>query len=89
MTDTTNAERQRRYIKKLKDRADEPHSPDMVLAALAKLQPYHLPKGYEESFAVKLMEEAARLFPAVTNETPATAREALVTKWKPVAQIRE
>jgi hypothetical protein len=63
MNDRTNAERQRRYVQRLKDRAATPHSPDMVLAALANLQPIHLRCGLDEVFARTLMAEAARLCP--------------------------
>lgn len=71
--DRTNAERQRRYIAKLKQHAGEPHSPDMVLAALERLQPYHFPKGTLETFAQRLRATADRLSP-VSNATPEILR---------------
>jgi hypothetical protein len=67
--DRTNAERQRRYIARLKALGRELHSPDMVLAALSKLKPMHLPKGYAETFAMRLVAEAKRLCPGVSNVT--------------------
>jgi hypothetical protein len=60
----TNAERQRRYIERLKARADAPHSPDMVLAGLAKLKPIHLGgKAAVAEFARLVRAQADRLSP--------------------------
>jgi hypothetical protein len=67
--DKTNAERQRRYIERLKQKADAPHSPAMILAALARLRPTHFPKVAIPQFARQLIAEAERLSPAVTNAT--------------------
>jgi hypothetical protein len=63
----TNAERQRRYIARLKARADAPHSPDIVLEALARLKPVHFLKGTVETFAKRIVVETERLAPGVTN----------------------
>ncbi len=71
--DKTNAERQRRYIERLKQKADAPHGPDMVLAAIAKLRPVHFLNGQVEAFAERLIAEAARLSP-VTNMSPDLGR---------------
>ena len=57
----SNAERQRRYVAKLKARAAEPHSPDVVLEALAKLKRIHFPAGTAEHFANKVIAEAERI----------------------------
>ena len=70
--DKTNAERQRRYVARLKERAAEPHSPDAVLAALAKLKPVHFPKGSVEDFAMKVIAEAERL--SISNTSPEITR---------------
>ena len=59
--DKTNAERQRRYVARLKARAEAPHSPELILQALAKLKPGHFPKGTIAGFAKGLIAEAVRL----------------------------
>jgi hypothetical protein len=64
----TNAERQRRYIAKLKERADAPHSPDVILDALARLRPIHFLKGEAARFAARLRAEAERLAPGLRDE---------------------
>jgi hypothetical protein len=66
--DRTNAERQRRYINRLKARADTPHSPDVVLEALGRLKPVHFPTGLGvAAFAKRVIAEAERIAPGVTN----------------------
>jgi hypothetical protein len=65
----SNNERQRRYVERLKARAEEPHSPDLVLRALCMLQPFHFVKGTAGAFAKRVIAEAERLSPGVTNTT--------------------
>jgi hypothetical protein len=59
----TSAERQRRYIGRLKAAAAAPQNPDAILAAIAELKPRRL--ADRERFARRLVDEAARLCPAV------------------------
>ena len=63
----SNNERQRRYVERLKARAEEPHSPELVLRALCMLQPLHFIKGTADAFAKRVIAEAERLSPGVTN----------------------
>src|SRR5258705_12838584 len=65
----SNNERQRRYVERLKARAEEPHSPDLVLRALCRLQPFHFIAGQADAFAKSTIAEAERLSPGVTNGT--------------------
>jgi hypothetical protein len=53
----SNAERQRRYVARLKERAKAPLGPAAILHALAKLRPVHVPKG----FVKRLTAEGKRL----------------------------
>jgi hypothetical protein len=89
--DRTNAERQRRYIARLKALGRESHSPDMVLTALSKLKPMHL--LHAENFAMRLVAEAERLCPGVTNESgefPRVVTNASTrTRKKPGRRVRK
>jgi len=68
--DLTNAERQRRYIARLKAQAGEPQSPDLILAALARLQPKHFPKGALVTFARQVIAEGERLLLVSNGRAP-------------------
>jgi len=79
----SNAERQRLYIKRLKAKAAV-ISPDPILQALEQLRPMHLPKGYADQFAKRLVAEAERLSgKPVTNTSPEIPRS--VSNEKPAA----
>jgi hypothetical protein len=65
----TNAARQRRYIKRLKERADTPHASHTIMRALEMLKPNDLePIEHRQFYAEQLIKHAIRLWPSVLKD---------------------